>query len=138
MRLVGIDFGGTRIGVAVTDTKPGIPSARPHLKASGKLSTDAAAIAQIVRKEEADAVVLGLPLDKGEETKMSKICRKLGAEIEARGVVLFVVDEALTSVEAESDLSGMGLKASQVRKQVDGEAAVRILLRHLEAHENGS
>lgn len=131
MRLLGIDFGFARIGAAVTDDEVGLPAALPALAASGKLKVDATAIVALARRQEADRVVLGLPLEEGEEGKMARVMRQLGGHLEAGGLTVDYVDESLTSVEAEDALRASDMKASQRRKARDGEAACRILERYL-------
>ena len=132
MRLLGIDFGFARIGVAVTDEAVGLPSALPALQASGKLKVDAGAIALLAKRQEVSKVVLGLPLEDGVEGKMARIMRQLGGHLEKDGLVVEYVDETLTSVEAEASLRETDMKASQRRKARDGEAACLILERYLD------
>jgi putative Holliday junction resolvase len=132
MRLLGIDFGFARIGAAVTDDAVGLPTALPTFPASGKLKVDAGAIASLAKRQEADKIVLGLPLEDGTEGKMARIMRQLGGHLQASGLVVDYVDETLTSVEAESVLLQTGMKASERRKHRDGEAACRILERYLD------
>ena len=116
----------------------GIPTPKPNLAASGTLSRDASAIAELARREEADAVVVGLPMVNGADTKMSRICRRLGDEIAKAGCRVEFADEELTSQAAEERLAGFGLKASEIKKQVDGEAAAAILIRFKESYEEVS
>lgn len=129
MRLLAVDFGGTRIGLAVGSQEGGFPRALPPLTATGTLAKDAAAIAAIAKKEDASLIILGLPLNEEGETKMSRICRMLGEKLEALGLKVETVDETLTSYESETLMKEAGLKGSQIRKKVDGEAAIRILER---------
>lgn len=129
---MGIDFGFARIGAAVTDETVGLPSSLPALPASGKLKNDAAAIVQLAKRQEAEKVVLGLPLEGGEEGRMARVMRQLGGHLETAGLVVDYVDETLTSVEAEASLRGTDMKASQRRKARDGEAACLILQRYLD------
>ena len=132
LRALAVDFGGRRIGLAAGESEHGVASARPNLEASGTLAVDAEAIAGLAKKEEADVVVVGLPLDGGGETKMSLVCRKLGACIEERGVTVRYIDESLTSAESEREMAAAGLKGSERRKRSDGESACRILERFFE------
>jgi putative Holliday junction resolvase len=132
VRLLGIDFGFARIGAAVTDDAVGLPTALTTMNASGKLKVDAQAIATLAKRQEADKVILGLPLEDGEEGKMARIMRQLGGHVAATGLVVDYVDETLTSVEAETALRGTDMKASQRKKLRDGEAACRILERYLD------
>ena len=134
MRLLGVDFGGKRIGVAVADSPEGLPAPRPALAASGTLAKDAAVLRDLASREAAGLVVVGLPLDANGETRMSAVCRKLGAAIEALGLEVDYQDESLTSREAEETMLAAGLRGAQVKRRVDSEAACRILERYLERH----
>ena len=133
MRLLGVDYGFKRIGLAVTESSIGLPSTRPAATSMGSLKKDAAQIAGIVKREQAEAVVLGLPLeDEAEEGRMARICRTLAGHLyDEHGVQVYLVDESLTSVAAEDMLFSTGMKASQRKKLRDGEAAARILERYL-------
>ena len=133
MRLLGIDFGFKRIGLAVGETEIGIVTPRPAITASGTLKTDAQTIAALAKKEEIDQVVLGLPLDGSEEGgKMARICRMLAGHLTDCGLNVQLVDESFTSVEAEAELRQTDLTAAQRRKQRDGLAACQILERFLD------
>ena len=134
MRLIGVDFGGKRIGLATVDTEVRLPAPLNVIEASGTLARDAAEIKLIVERENAGAVVVGLPLDLSGETKMSKICRMLGDRLTSLGLTVHYVDESMTSQNAEDAMAGSGLTAAQVRKRVDAEAACRILERFMEEH----
>lgn len=130
MRILGVDFGSRRIGIALAESEFGIGSARPSLPASGTLAKDAEAIAAVARREQADAVVVGIPENPGDE-RMSRVCHQLAEKIRALGLTVHTVDESLTTTLAEADLSAQGLKASKIRRQKDGESARRILDRFL-------
>ena len=137
MRLLAVDFGFTRIGLAVGETEPQAGSARQPLKAAGSLKKDAEAIAEVAKREEAEAIVLGLPLESdGQEGRMARICRSLCSQIETLGFAVHLVDESLSSVEAQRGLLEGGVKASRRRRLVDGEAALVILDRYL--HEQAT
>lgn len=85
----------------------------------------------------AEAIVLGLPLEPGGvEGRMAKIARALAKEIEDAGCPVKLVDETLTSVQAEAELVADGLKVSQRRKLRDGEAARLILERYIHGKED--
>ena len=132
MRVLAIDFGGKHIGVAVGESDARVATARPNLEATGTLTKDAAAIRAIAEKESASLIVVGVPTDENGETRMSRVCRQLGACIAALSLAVEYVDEALTSQEAERDMAAAGLKGSERRKRSDGEAACRILERYFE------
>ena len=62
VRALGIDLGSKRIGIAVSDFSGTVASARTTVLRSSSRRHDHAAIAQLVRDEEAEVVVVGLPL----------------------------------------------------------------------------
>jgi len=127
-----VDFGFKRIGLAVGESEFGVVTPRPTILAAGALKKDAVAIHSLAKKEEANAIVLGLPIEPdGQEGRMARICRNLGQLLVDAGATVHFVDETLTSVEAESAMAEAGLKASDRRKLRDGEAAARILERFM-------
>ncbi len=111
-----------------TDHKVATP--RPQIEATGTLRLDATNIYALAKKEEATIVVIGAPVVGTEETKMSRICRMLGAEIEKLGGTVEFVDESLTSVLAEEALRTQQWTAATVKKHLDSEAACQILERY--------
>lgn len=130
MRVIGVDFGSARIGLAVGETQAGLATPKGNLPASGKLAKDAVAIAAFATKEEADAIVLGIPLDgEGMPTKLSGVVDQLGDKLAELGQLVYKVDESLTSFESNQAMLAAGLKASQRNARVDSEAACRILER---------
>jgi len=132
LRALGIDFGSKRIGVAVGVSEPMVTTARPPLTPTGTLAKDAAAIVALAQKEEADAVVVGIP-ENPDDPRMANVCRKLAESIRALGLNVAEVDEAMSSVEAEANLLETELTAAGRRKLRDGEAARIILERYFEA-----
>lgn len=136
MRLLGVDFGGKRIGIAVGESEHQLASPRPALEASGTLKIDAANIAKIFKIEQAAELVLGVPLDAdGAETKMSRIIRQLGGQLEGLDIRVHYIDESMTSVGAADALSEHDWTASKRRRHIDGEAACRILERFMNGEE---
>ena len=130
MRLLGIDFGRSRIGIAVVDSEFGVTTARPFLTASGTLAKDAISIVEIAKREEAVNVVFGLPSDDPND-KAAKIIRRLASLVEERGLAVEFMNESMTSFESEAAMLESGLKGSERRARVDGESACRILERYL-------
>ncbi len=130
MRVLAIDFGGKRIGVAVGETDHKVATPRPQIEATGTLRLDASNIFALAMKEETTTVIIGTPMNGDEETKMSRICRMLGAEIEKLGGTVEYVDESLTSVQAEEALKNQQWTAATVKKHLDSEAACQILERY--------
>lgn len=130
MRVLAIDFGGKRIGVAVGESDHQVASPRPALAATGTLKLDAANIVKLCGTEQCSDVVIGVALDEGQETKMSRICRMLGAQIVELGVPVHFVDESLTSSQGAANMHDNDWTAATRRKHLDSEAACIILERY--------
>jgi putative Holliday junction resolvase len=136
LRLLGVDFGFKRIGIAVGESEFGVVTPRPAITATGTLKLDAANLEAIFQKESADFVVLGLPVEEdGNVGKMARVCQTVAGLLREKGIRVDLVDERYSSIEAESNLRQEDLKASQRRKLRDGESAVIILERYLEGLE---
>lgn len=130
MRVLGVDLGRSRIGIAVGVVEGRVATPRQNLKASGSLARDAQAVAELARREEAELVVVGVPEREGGDDRQARACRTFAERLRSLGWDVSLVDEALTSVESHAALREHGLTAAQRRKVVDGEAAARILERY--------
>lgn len=129
MRVLGIDLGSKRIGIAVSDRSGTIATPVTVIARTKLLSNDYAAIAALVREEEAVAIVIGLPLNMdGSEGSAAR-----NARIEADrlatvvGVPVYVHDERRSTVEADRVLMERNINAQNRRKVVDKVAAAVIL-----------
>jgi putative Holliday junction resolvase len=127
-RLLGIDYGAKRIGLAISD-----PDGRVALPLETFERTDdrgaARYIARVVAREGVGGLVLGEPrrLDgsSGEAAeRVQRFARRLEA---ATGLAVELVDESLTSVEAERRLREAGVDPAAGSGRVDAVAA-QILL----------
>lgn len=130
-RILAVDYGDRRIGLAVTDPTRTIASPAGFIvRRAGKRPP----IAEIVRRgEELEAVgfVLGLPLDgEGDETPRSVEVRAVAAELEKRtGLFTRLVDERFTTAAALRAMREMGTSTRGRKGEVDALAAT-LLLRH--------
>ena len=129
MRVVGVDLGSKRIGIAVSDLSGIIATPRTVIARSGDIATDHARITALVEEEEAGRVVIGLPLNMdGTPGPAAK-----AAVAEARalatvvGVPVDTYDERRTTVTAQAVLRGRGVRARDQRGEVDKVAAAVML-----------
>jgi putative Holliday junction resolvase len=127
MRLIGLDIGERRIGVAWANSEVKLAAARSVvLNDENVVKT----INDLVQNEKAEAVVVGLPRNsKGEETKQSKYVKDFVATFNLT-VPVYFQDESLTSVLAEDRLKNQ--KKPYQKGDIDSEAAVLILNDYLE------
>jgi putative Holliday junction resolvase len=133
-RLLGIDHGGKRLGLAITD--PDGILATPHaVLASHGDQRDAAEIARIAAEEGVERIVIGLPLMlSGEEGEQVARVRRFGARLsEAHGLAVEYWDERLTTVYAARMLRLAGAKRERRKALVDSVAAAAMLQGYADA-----
>jgi len=129
VRVVALDLGTRRIGVAVSDPTGTLASPYQVLDRSGDPAADHAAIANIVAEMGAELVVVGLPLSlNGTEGPAAQQAR---AEAEllvaALPVPIELHDERLTTVAADRSMQRSG-KGGRARRKVVDQAAATVLL----------
>jgi putative Holliday junction resolvase len=132
-RVVGIDLGSRRIGVAVSDGL-GL-TAQPHATIARHGGVrDLEAIAAVVAEHQAGLVVLGLPLDpEGREGTAARSARAFAERLRAAlPVPVEMIDESFSTVEAEAVLLEADLSRARRRQVVDRLAAAVILQRWLD------
>ena len=138
MRVLGVDFGRKRIGLAISDASATL--ARPwQAIAAGLTPKDsAAAVAAILRDAAGDdlvhAVVVGLPRRlSGEDTDQTAPTREFAAALgELAGVPVYLQDERLTSIEAEARLAVRERDWRKRKAKIDATAAAIILQDYLD------
>ena len=128
MKILGIDFGTRRTGLAVADSRDGLIFTRRPLHISNRAAL-AGALADLVKKEAVEVAVFGLPGNKeGIETEICRRARNVAADMAALAPVkVCFVDERLTSFEAASKLRQGGIKGRRLAAAIDSEAAGVIL-----------
>jgi putative Holliday junction resolvase len=131
MRIMGIDFGERRVGVAVSDPTETLASPLPTLKRRAGKRPPLTALEALVKEQEVGALVVGLPLTlDGSESAWTRTVRAFGEALARRtGLPLHFVDERFTSVQAERAVRGIGLPKGkrEEKDRIDAAAAVLIL-----------
>ena len=130
-RVLAIDYGERRIGLAVSDPTRTIASPAGFVTRRAGKRPPVAALVRQAAAVDATAFVLGLPLDDaGNETARSEEVRRVGAELERRtGLPVTLVDERYTTAAALRAIHEMGGSTRGRRGDVDALAAT-ILLQH--------
>ena len=128
MRYLGIDFGLKRVGLALTD--PAGTMAFPHrtlVRTTRKQFFED--LLGVIETEKVEGVVLGLPLGlDGQETDTTRQVINFKNSLARRTPLpIFMVNEALSSFEAEQALSRVGMKKKKQKPVLDQVAAVIIL-----------
>lgn len=135
MRALGIDLGTKRIGVAVSDRTGTIASPLTVLQRSGSVRRDHDAIARLVAEEEAEVVVVGLPLNMDGTAGPAAKAAVHEAEALATvvGVPVVTFDERRTTVAADAAMMEARMRAQARRRIVDKVAAAVMLQYWLES-----
>lgn len=132
-RIVAIDHGSRRIGLAVGDTETGMAFARPALQRRNE-ERDLAVIGDLCASEAADLIIIGLPLNMdGSEGQQAAAARTFGERLVGIGLDVVYEDERLTSWEAGERLAEAGRKARRGSGDLDSTAARLILQQYLDA-----
>ena len=138
MRCLGLDLGSKRIGVALCDPEERVATPLTVVQRTKSRNEDHVRIAALVREYEAEAVVVGLPLNMN-----SKVTAAAQAAIDETeqlklvvGVPVHLYDERLTTVTADRSLMEMEMKADARRRVVDKVAAAVMLQSFIDRRRN--
>jgi len=133
MRVLAIDYGSRRIGLALSDPTGTLARPLPFLpaQADGKLAREIAALAV---KEQVQRILLGLPRHmSGELGEAAARVQAFAASLrQATPTPLQLVDERLTTVQASRQLHEAGRDARAQKGRIDSEAAAVLLQGYLD------
>jgi UPF0755 protein len=136
-RVLGVDFGERRVGVALSDPTGRLASPLETLLRRRGRRPPLHALAELGRTHQVRAVVFGLPLElDGSESGWTAEVRRAGEEVGRRlEVPVHFVDERMTSVLAERQVRSSGLSRTrrEEKGRVDAQAAAIILQRWLDS-----
>ncbi len=129
MRVVGIDLGTKRIGVAVSDSDGRLATPYEVIERGRDAAADRRRLAALAQELEADRVVVGLPLSM--DGSVGPAARAALEEVahlqEVLDVPVETFDERLTTVSADRSLIQNKMKAGARRRVVDKVAAAVLL-----------
>ncbi|TMC54621.1 MAG: Holliday junction resolvase RuvX [Chloroflexi bacterium] len=133
MRVLAVDPGSKRVGIAISDPSGTIAQALTTVDAE-PVGTLVTRLAEIAKRNEAARIVVGLPrrLD-GSYGPEAKAARALADAVrKASGLPVELVDERLTTVAAERSMIAAGARRAKRRATVDRVAAALLLQSHLD------
>ncbi|MBZ5726457.1 MAG: Holliday junction resolvase RuvX [Acidobacteriia bacterium] len=133
-RILALDLGKKRIGLAISDPLGMTAQGLPNLVRTNKRS-DLAAIGQLAREREAGLILMGNPINMGGlEGRQSGWVREFAAALEKHtGLPVRLWDERLTSVEAGRVLRSSGISIEKRAAAVDRLSAVILLQSYLDS-----
>ncbi len=132
MRIMAIDYGDARTGVAVSDLM-GMIAGYTTVIPGRRNETIINEIIRLAQSHQVEELVVGLPRNMdGTEGPRAQLCRSFAEELEkASGLPVTMWDERRTTVEAHAILHQSGKRMKDHRKNVDAVAAALILESYL-------
>ncbi|MBA3726759.1 MAG: Holliday junction resolvase RuvX [Armatimonadetes bacterium] len=132
MRVLGVDYGIKRIGVAIGESEVSMGFARNVILGSGTPELDARLVADFSRSEGCDVVLVGLPyLESGDEGEQVRLTREFAEHLQGLCVRVEFWDERYTTASARSNLAHV--EPGKRKRLLDSEAA-RIMVTEYLAH----
>lgn len=128
MRVMGIDYGDARTGIAISDLLCSIVGTTTviHSRNAEKTLSE---IQRIVQEHDVGEIVMGLPKNMdGTEGPRAQLCREFAEQVETQtGIKVAMWDERRTTVEAHNILSAHNYHGKKRKNTVDAVAASLIL-----------
>jgi putative Holliday junction resolvase len=134
MRILGLDYGDVRVGVAVSDIMGWTAQGIESITYSGNEKKLIDRLELIIKEYQIEKIVIGFPINmnatlgpRAEKTEkfIDKLNKKLGLEVEK-------IDERLTTVSAQKTMTYLGINKEKKKGIVDTISAVFILQTYLD------
>ena len=131
-RVLGIDPGTKRCGIAVTDSEPTMAFPRPAI---ARDDATMARLRELIDEEAIEVIVIGRPIAlSGRDTASTTDADHFFSQVQEHfdGVSVIQWDERLTTREAQKSLSEAGLTTRASRERLDSAAAVIMLQNYVD------
>ena len=133
-RLLAIDYGARRVGLALSDPLKMIAS--PYRTIINKNNTILIEeIERIIAAEDVELTIMGLPLGMaGQKTEQTKKVEEFVDKLTDRGIIIKYEDERWSSVAAKRSMKEQNIKSGHNKDLVDQTAAAIFLQQYLDRH----
>ena len=133
-RLLAIDYGARRVGLALSDPLKMI--ANPYQTILNKSDNNLILeIERIIDAEDVEQIIIGLPLGMaGQITEQTKKVKEFADKLIARGIAIEYEDERWSSVAAKRSMKEQNIKSGYNKELVDQTAAAIFLQQYLDRH----
>jgi len=138
-RLLGVDFGDARTGLALSDASRFLSSGIGYVSPGG-IEKTAEHVAGVAREKGVSGVVVGLPRNMdGSEGFRADRCREFASLLSARldGIAVVMIDERMTTMSASRYLNETGTRGQKRKGVIDTLSAQIILQNALDRLKNG-
>jgi len=133
-RLLAIDYGARRVGLALSDPLKMIASPyRTIIKKNNTILIEE--IERIIAAEDVELTIMGLPLGMaGQKTEQTKKVEEFVDKLTDRGIIIKYEDERWSSVAAKRSMKEQNIKSGYNKDLVDQTAAAIFLQQYLDRH----
>ncbi len=139
MRILGIDYGEARVGIAVTDLLGITAQGLETIQRNGSDKVILRRLDEIFEKYEVDTIVVGMPLNmNGTMSERAKITEQFVHKLKCKynKMKIETIDERLTTVEAHKTMNFLEVNKNKKKNIVDTISAVYILETYLNKIKN--
>ena len=139
MRILGIDYGEARVGIAVTDELNITAQGLETIQRKGSDKIVLRRLDEIFEKYNVDTIVVGMPLNmNGTISERAEITQKFVHKLKCKynKMKIDTIDERLTTVEAHKTMNFLDVNKHKKRNIVDTISAVYILEPYLNKSKN--
>jgi putative Holliday junction resolvase len=139
MRILGIDYGDARVGIAITDELNITVQGLETIQRNGSDRIVLRRLDEILEKYEVDTIVVGMPLNmNGTMSERAKITEQFVHKLKCKynKMEIHTIDERLTTVEAHKTMNFLEVNKNKKKNIVDTISAVYILETYLNKLKN--
>ena len=141
MRMLGIDYGEARVGIAITDELNITAQGLETIQRNGSDKVVLRRLDEIFEKYEVDTIVVGMPLNMdGTISERAKITEMFVHKLKCKynKMKIDTIDERLTTVEAHRTMNFLDVNKNKKKNIVDTISAVYILETYLNKTKNAN
>lgn len=139
MRILGIDYGEARVGIAITDQLNITVQGLETIQRNGSDKVILRRLDEIFEKYEVDTIVVGMPLNmNGTMSERAKVTEQFVHKLKCKynKMEIHTIDERLTTVEAHKTMNFLEVNKNKKKNIVDTISAVYILETYLNKLKN--
>ena len=139
MRILGIDYGEARVGIAITDELNITAQGLETIQRNGSDKSVLRRLDELLQKYEIETIVVGMPLNMdGTISQRAKITQEFIHKLKCKynKIKIDSIDERLTTVEANKTMNFLDVNKNKKRNIVDTISAVYILETYLNKSKN--
>ena len=139
MRIMGIDYGSARVGIALSDELGITAQGLETINSEGNDKKVLARLDEIINEYNVDTIVVGMPmLLNGDKSTRAEVTEKFIHKLKCKynKIKIEIQDERLTTVEAHRTMNDLEINKRKKRSLVDTISAVYILETYMNKQKN--